>query len=166
MKRRIIIVLGGLVLILVLVMSVIIWQHLPDRNAQAEGFERMNSVEATGTDGHRYKVDFFWERLRSVPGEHRIMARIWLSKTNHIDQWFTSGNRLELKSIKIRRGTSSDTIVFRYKTYYGPDTITENTVAADGIHGDPEAIAAWRKSRKVKTTKPLIGGDGKPAPLP
>ena len=132
----------------------------PDPRAQAEGFERVTTVTADGTDGKMYKIDFFWNGLKMVPGQHAIRAKIWLSETNSIDHDFGSGNRFGLRSIRVREEEGADRILFSFTVHHGGRERTEeveNTVSAAGIEGHPQAVERWWASRKVKETEPAPG---------
>jgi len=72
-------------------------------------------VELDGSDGGRYRVEIYWDDLHVIPGEHRILARIWNSDSEYVDQQFTSGNRLWLKSVSVDEKEGPDYLLLSFK---------------------------------------------------
>jgi hypothetical protein len=110
--------------------------------ASVEGYEHMDSV-MVDDGGRRYKVDVYWDDLHSIPGEHKILARIWSSVSEYKEYRFTSGNRLWLKSIGVRREGSRDELILYCKPMLSPlfkRYESVNTVSETGIHGHPQLV--------------------------
>ncbi len=113
------------------------------QHAKNEGFQHMDSVELTGTDKVKYKVDIYWNDLVTIPGEHKIMAKIWKAETVYNVQHFTSGNRLNLKSISVKKNNGIDYLILSFKPM--PSNLfsrysASNTIKENQIIGHPQSI--------------------------
>lgn len=99
--------------------AVMIPAYRSERKAEGEGYDQMQSLKLRGSDGKQYTVDVYWDRLKSIPGEHRVMARTWVSTSNYVQKEWMSGNRSELHSIHVMRTGDADRLIFRYREFPG-----------------------------------------------
>ncbi len=138
------------------------------KRAQAEGFEDMRSVQVDGTDGGHYTVDLYWENIKSIPGQHKIMARIWNSESDYNQQEWMSGNRAWLRSVTVRKRKGPDLLVLSFKPMPGrwsQRVHFTNTVVRTGIVGHPQLVAeVERRLQAEMETEQTPSGDRLKAP--
>ena len=117
------------------------------RIAKTHGFDFYQELEIKGNDDSDKRVDVFWNRLRAIPGTHRIRVRVWTSDDTYNDNDFRSGNRAELQRVNVAEVEGGQSLRFRFGTMPGGSPTVDKyakieggTVQADWIRLSPQPM--------------------------